>query len=185
MNQTSKNLVIAGIVVVLLILGISVGSKTSAPSVNQAPEVGATAGPDNYTPYNFYNGLYGKFFSQGGAIKSFVATSTQSAYTVTQADLTNYNVFQVTATNSPALTLTLPATSTLTSLIKTPGDIREWVIYNNHTGAATTTTVVTGTGITLGNASTSAVIVNGKSAMLRLQRRTNGDVTGFLTQFSY
>lgn len=178
--KTSTKLILGVLAAIAIFFaGSALTSKTATNEVS----VGATSGPDNYNPYNFYNGLYGKFFTQGGGVKSFTATTTQAAYTVTQADLASYNVFKVVATTSPALTLTLPATSTLTTLIKNPGDMREWIFYNAHTGA-TTTTLVAGTGMTLQSASTTAVIAQGKNALVRLKRVSTGDVFAFVTLFN-
>ncbi|OGG65119.1 hypothetical protein A2Z56_02410 [Candidatus Kaiserbacteria bacterium RIFCSPHIGHO2_12_45_16] len=87
-------------------------------------------------------------FTQGGGILRFEATTTQAARTLTAAEMAAYNVIDIVSTSSPALTLTLPATSTWTAIIPAAGDFREWIIDNQH-AAATTTTVVAGTGIDL------------------------------------
>lgn len=182
--KSSTTKLIAFIVVVLAIIagivyGINKPSQSVVP-VSQPPVVKATSGPDNYTPYNFFNGLYGKFFSQGGGHLSFTATSTQSARTLTQAEMAIISAVTVTATNSPALTITLPASSTLTTLIKSPGDWRDWIFYNAQTGAATTTTIAGGTGVTVTSASGTKAIPAGKTAIIRMFRRANTDVEALM-----
>lgn len=84
-------------------------------------------------------------FTQGGGV---LAISTSSdAYTLTQAQLSSYNVIDFTPLGDHA-TLTLPATSTLTTLLSTAGDYRQWVIRNGAT-AATNTTIAAGAGMDL------------------------------------
>lgn len=86
--------------------------------------------------------------TQGGGVNE--VTPTSAAVTLTEADLLNYNVITFTAsTTQAALTATLPATSTMTSLLPNAGDYRTWVIENPFTAAATTTTIGAGTGIDL------------------------------------
>ena len=75
---------------------------------------------------------------------------TGATRTLTQTEMINSSEIVVDSTaTGAAVTLTLPATSTMTDLLKTQGKSRKWVIINNHTGAATTTTVAAGTGIDL------------------------------------
>lgn len=171
-----KKIILIIIALALLVLGIASFNAPKTNEVVNAPSVGATSGPDNYVPYNFYNGLYGKLFTQGGGVLSFTATSTQSARTLTQAELAQNRLMYVNIANSPALTVTLPASSTLTSLIKNPGDEMTFMIYNAQTGAATTTTVVGGTGTTLGITTANCAIAATKSGSIRLVRLPNTNV---------
>lgn len=84
-------------------------------------------------------------FTQGGGV---LAVSTSSAtYTLTQAQMSTSNVIAFTPLGDNA-TLTLPATSTMTTLLASAGDSRTWVIENGAT-AATTTTIAAGTGMDL------------------------------------
>lgn len=85
-------------------------------------------------------------FTQGGGVQTI--TTTSGSYTLTSAELNESNVFEIASTLSPAFTLTLPSTTTLTSVIPRVGDFREWIIDNQHL-AATTTTIVAGSGIDL------------------------------------
>lgn len=170
--------IIFGIIVAALLVGgiIAFNSPTPAPTVPVAPSLGATTGPDNYTAYNFFNGLYGKMFSQGGSVLRFTATSTQAVRVLTQAELAQNAVIEIVSTSSPALTLTLPATSTLTTLLKTPGDSRTWYIDNQHL-AATTTTILAGTGIDLVAYTVNDDVIDGQEiSQLTCWRKYNTDV---------
>lgn len=174
----ASKIIIGILIAVVVVLGLV--KVFSSPDTTSAPQgqvaVKATSGPDNYTPYFFFNGLYGKFFTQGGAILSFTATSTQDARTLTQAELEQNSIINIVSTSSPALTLTLPATSTLTRLIKTPGDSREWYIDNQH-AAATTTTIAAGAGIDLIAVTANDDVIDGlETSRLTCYRKANTDV---------
>jgi uncharacterized membrane protein YfcA len=175
--KTSKVIIGIVVAVILAISAFALFSNDSA-SVTNDPNVvvKATSGPDNYTPYFFFNGLYGKFFSQGGGVLSFTATTTQDARTLTQAELEQNSIINILSTTSPALSLTLPATSTLTRLLKTPGDSREWYIDNQHL-AATTTTIVAGAGIDLIAVTANDDVIDGaETSRLTCYRKANTDV---------
>lgn len=86
--------------------------------------------------------------TEGGG--TVTITPTSDSVTLTQANLLAGNVITFTAsTTMPALTVTLPATSTMTTLLASSGDTRSWMIENPFTGSATTTTIAAGTGIDL------------------------------------
>lgn len=86
--------------------------------------------------------------TQGGGVYS--TTTTASGHTFTEDELRYYSVFRFLGTDTAAaITATLPATSTMTSLLPNPGDRRSWIIENGYTAAATTTTIAAGTGIDL------------------------------------
>lgn len=121
-------------------------------------------------------------FTQGGGILQFTATSTQSARTVTATELATYNVIEIVATASPALTLTLPSTSTLTAVIPNAGDMREWFI-DNQQAAATTTTIVAGTGIDLIAVTANDDVIDGvEKARLTCWRKYNTDVACIVSE---
>lgn len=115
-------------------------------------------------------------FTQGGGVLSFTATSTQDARTLTAAELLASNVINIVSTSSPVLALTLPATSTMTTLLPNAGDMREWFIDNQH-AAATTTTILAGTGIDLIAVTTNDDVIDGlETARLTCYRKANTDV---------
>ena len=101
------------------------------------PAVGGLSSPNVYS-YLHVNGA----FRQGGGITTVTATSTQSAYTLTFDDMNEESIIEIADVASPALSLTLPtATSTWETLLPNDGDMRSWIIDNQH-AAATTTTVL-------------------------------------------
>lgn len=172
-----KDYLAIGVAVVAVVIALLGGSETVREVVN----VGASPGPDVYEETRFHDGLYGYLFAQGGGVLQFTATTTQSARTLTQAELADNIWIDVMSTTSPALTLTLPATSTLTTLIPEAGDCRAWVIMNNH-AAATTTTIAAGTGWDLMAPSTADDVIDGlELSYLVGCRQSDGDVTGILS----
>jgi hypothetical protein len=87
-------------------------------------------------------------FTYGGTFTTLAQTA--NTYTLTEAEMIASNGFTFTAsTTQPALTLTLPATSTMTTLLASSGDTRQWLVTNPFTGSGTTTTLAAGTGIDL------------------------------------
>lgn len=121
-------------------------------------------------------------FTQGGGVLQFTATTTQSARTLTASELGAYNVIEIGAVASPALTLTLPATSTLTAVIPNAGDTRQWFI-DNQQAAATTTTIVAGTGIDLIAVTANDDVIDGlEKSVLTCWRKYNTDVACIVSE---
>lgn len=121
-------------------------------------------------------------FTEGGGI--ITVSTTSAAYTLTAAELAGGNVISIADTESPALALTLPATSTLTSVIPTAGDSRDWWIQNLHTTAATTTTITIGTGIELQGDGTGDDVINGGVwGKLSCFRQASTDVVCHVVEF--
>jgi hypothetical protein len=85
-------------------------------------------------------------FTQGGGVLS--TTSPISAYTMTEAELLASNVFEINSTLA-ASTWTLPATSTMATLLATSGNTRSWLFHNATTSAGITLTIAAGSGIDL------------------------------------
>ena len=115
--------------------------------------------------------------TQGGGIR---ATSTvNSAETLLAADFDVEDVIAYTL-NVQDATLTLPATSTLSSFIATAGQTRTIFIRNATTTAAMDLTLAGGTGMNLITASSTKAIVGGtagaNSARLDFARRADTDI---------
>ena len=115
--------------------------------------------------------------TQGGGIR---ATSTvNSAETLLAADFDVENVIAYTL-NVQDATLTLPASSTLSSFIPTAGQERSIFIRNASTTAAMDLTLAGGTGMNLLVASSTKVIVGNtsgsNSARLDFVRRADTDI---------
>jgi len=115
---------------------------------------------------------------KSGGIDTVVSTSTQTAYTVTQADLLAASLLTFTPLNT-ALTATLPASSTLTTFLPNAGDTSSIVVYN--TSSATTTIIAGGTGTTLLSASSTATIQATKAATLDCTRLATTNVVCLMT----
>lgn len=131
---------------------------------------GAVSGPDYYNDLR----VYGYLQTAGGVSTMSPVTS---AYTITAADMNtaNYLTF-VASTTMPALTATLPASTTF-PLGKDAGSVRSWVLENPFTAAATTTTVAAGTGIDLQEPDGQNVVIGiNNYAVLTAVRQSNGDI---------
>ena len=115
-------------------------------------------------------------FTQGGGILSI--SQSGAAYTLTEAEMLASNVIEVASNaTGAALTITLPATSTMTTLIPTAGNTRLWYVENNHTAAATTTTLAAGTGIDLlENDGQNVVLGINNTATIECWRKSDTDV---------
>ena len=191
-NKYITGIAIALAIVLAFLVGIAVGGNTS-----QSLELGAAHAnrfPSGYidTGYGYYvdgtavidssKNITASIFTQGGGI--ITVSTTSAAYTLTQTELESGNVISIADTGVAALTLTLPATSTMTTLISTAGDSREWFIENLHTAAATTTTVATGAGIELqAIANTDDVIDGAGWGKLKCYRQASTDVVCIVNEF--
>lgn len=117
-------------------------------------------------------------FTQGGGVLN-VIDANGGTYTLTQAELLASNVLEMNAggAGQEVVALTLPATSTMTTLIPTSGDMREWVIDASALSAATTTTVTAGTGVDLISVTNADDVIDGvEFARLTCWRKENTDV---------
>lgn len=85
-------------------------------------------------------------FTQGGAV--WATSTSNTAETLTEANMLAYNYFEFSS-NTGATTYTLPATSTMTTLLATAGDMREWIFENATSSTGITATFAAGTGIDL------------------------------------
>lgn len=149
---------IVGIVVAIAVVSMNggmVGATSRAPNVDaEFKSVTTSEGLTVGTTFTATGGAAtfatttADAFTEGGSVAPLTPTS--SSITLTQANLLNNKVITFTAsTTMPALTVTLPATSTMTTLLPDAGDYRTWIIENPFTAAATTTTIAAGTGIDL------------------------------------
>lgn len=136
-----KNIVVAA-VVALAVTVAGLVAFSPGKEIVQIPQIGALTGPD-VTSYLNVQG----YFVQGG--NRTAIDPVDGTYTLTYADmLDNSLITFVASTTQPALTVTLPASSTF-PLPQQKGVSRTWVIENPFTAAATTTTIAAGTGIDL------------------------------------
>lgn len=118
-------------------------------------------------------------FTQGGGILD-LTDANGGTYTLTQAELLGSNVLKFTAggAGQAVIALTLPATSTLTSLLPNAGDTRQWIYDASALVAATTTTVTAGTGVDLIAYTANDDVIDGAEfAVLTCWRQTDTDVS--------
>lgn len=121
--------------------------------------------------------------TQGGTI---LATSTDGITTsvLTEAQLIANASIDFTLSTEATHTLTLPATSTMTTFIPTAGDVAIMRIRVLGTAASASSTITAGTGIDLiedeGN---DVVIEAGNEAYLRFHRESDTDVTVSVTEY--
>jgi len=134
-----KSIAIAAVsAFVLVMAALILLPKAPAPISN----LGAVSSPDVQSYMNVHGA-----FSQGGGLTT--VTPEDATHTLTHSEMVDSNIVSFTAsTTMPALTVTLPASTTF-PLGTHAGAYRSWVIENPFTAAATTTTVAAGTGVDL------------------------------------
>lgn len=138
-------------------------------------------------------GISGLLTLDAGLLKSYsVASSSVSTATLLESDLLSYDTLLYTPGGAAATkTLTLPATSTLTSMIPATGDRQEVCIYNATGTAASTITLAAGTGMDIERVATSTtsgsagllVIPANGSACLTFVRQADTDVTVLMQSY--
>lgn len=117
-------------------------------------------------------------FTQGGG-QCTITDANGGTYTLTQAELKACNYLYMTASGAgqEVIALTLPATSTMTSLLPKVGDYREWLIDASDLAAATTTTITAGTGIDMIAVTNAEDVIDGAEySELRCWRKSDTDV---------
>jgi hypothetical protein len=125
------------VVLGLAIIGLGVAYFTQTPAVVKevVKEIGVAPGTDHYNTERFWGGF-------GGNV---LATTSAGATTVlTEGLLQQYSVFSMNATLN--FTYTLPATTTLTTLLKNAGDTQRWLFTNASTSTGSNLTLAKGTG---------------------------------------
>ena len=120
-----------------------------------------------------------KVFTQGGG-QCTITDANGGTITLTEAQLIVCNYLYMTASGAgqEVIALTLPATSTMTTLIPNVGNYREWLIDASDLAAATTTTITLGTGIDLIAVTNAEDVIDGAEySELRCWRKSDTDVT--------
>lgn len=153
------------LVVVAAVAVLAGGYFLNKPVINvNIPEkaLGAFPGTSITSPIVFYN--------SSSCSNTFATTST-GAGTLTYNNL--LDKCTILSTNAGALTLTLPASTTLTSFLPKAGDRTEVLLVNQGTA---TLTLAGGTGTLLQSASSTKAVVIGGSAVLNFSRKANSDI---------
>lgn len=168
MSDSVKTVVLASLVA--LVVSLAVSMMLGGSTVVERVVVGSAPEQTNF------NAITVDEFVQGGGVLE--VTPTDGTTTLTEDQMLNYSVIVNTAsTTSGTQTWTLPATSTLTSLLPEAGQFRTWLIKNENTVAATTTTIAAGTGIVLDEPDGQNVVIGGGArAWITCVRDDNTDV---------
>ena len=117
-------------------------------------------------------------FTQG-ANACTLTDANGGTYSLTQGEMLNCSFFTFAAGGAghEIVALTLPATSTWTTLLPNAGDSRRWFYSAENLAAATTTTVTLGTGIDIIAYTTADDVIDGlEYAQITCWRKTNTDV---------
>jgi hypothetical protein len=114
---------------------------------------------------------------------TLASTTSASAGTLTEADLLANSVLDVLSTVSTSFALTLPATSTMTTLLPNAGDMRSWWIQNASSTAAVAMTITKGAGVDLIGVDTDVDVIDGAEwSVLNCYRKVDTDVVCELSE---
>jgi len=142
--------------------GLDLTGVIDSENYGNVTKLGAVSGTDFYFPMTFLN---------GAVYSSVFATTSTGSGTLTASNIVNKST--ILSTNAGALTLTMPASSTLTSFLPKAGDRIDMVILNQGTALLT---LAGGTGTLLQTASSTKTVNIGGSAVLKFVRKTNSDI---------
>lgn len=118
----------------------------------------------------------GQITANAGLLQSSVnSTTTGATVTLLQADLLGYTSLLITPIVSDS-TITLPASSTLTTFIPNAGDRVSMAVVNASTTAGIDVIFVEGTGTLLRSATTTKTILQDSIGILDFVRKANTDV---------
>lgn len=110
-----------------------------------------------------------------------MATSTGTT-TLTQAQLLDSYLLDITVNTGATAAIVMPATSTMTTLIPNAGNHREWLIHN-ATSSTMAMTITKGDGIDLIAVGTDADVIDATEfSILQCTRQTNTDVVCRLSE---
>lgn len=137
--------------------------------------INGTSSADPTTDYygQFLGRLYAKNLSTGGL---FSTTTTSATGTVLASSLLDARTYAITS-NLVDVTLTLPASSTLSELIPNRGDRATFAFMNATSTGSIEVTMAGGVGTILSSASTTRLILSGKTSLLEFIRSaTSSDI---------
>lgn len=162
-----KYILWGGVLLLILALGVIFPRPITELTDKIIEKFGAIPGPDVYFPVFFHDGLI-----DGGGVR---ATSTNDiTATLLAADFDKEKMIVFTP-NVTGITLTLPASSTMTSFLPNAGENREIILCNGTTTSGASFTLAEGTGINLHQATSSLAIQDGDCAMLNFTKASDKD----------
>lgn len=165
--------------VALLVIAAFIGGFFSHTS----PKLAGALYPSQLT--SFPNGVqvgggsYNQGFVQSG-INSTTTTATASVLSAT--DLVGYSELHLTVSTG-SLTLTLPASSTLSAFLPNAGDYTQFILYNATTTSGINVTLAAGTGTLLESASSTAATTAQRASMVTVLRKVNTDLIFMIQPF--
>ena len=148
-------------IAILFVIAIGGYNYPKAVKENVYVPVGAVSGSDFSNKATFFGGT---------EFSSTFATTSTGAGTLGFRDLDGKTT--ILSTNAGALTITMPASTTLGTFLPRAGDRASLVIVNQGT---TLLTLAGGTGTLLQTASSTKTVNIGGSATLDFVRKTNSD----------
>lgn len=176
----NKTLITA--VVALAVALFSVFFPHTTERVVETVTLGAAAGTEHSNTEFFNQSLV----DGGGCF----ATSSSGIIPVRQLEQNNCISLTATGAGQAVISLTLPATTSMQGVLgKTAGACRSWWIDASALTAATTTTIVKGTGwnivgLDATGAGTGADVIDGlEFGKLTACRETDTDITGFVEEW--
>lgn len=110
---------------------------------------------------------------------SALSTTTPASMTMKASDFTSYSSWEINPTVG-AVTMTFPASSTLSALAPNAGDSGRIAILNATSTVAATITLAAGTGETLQTGTSTLIIYAGRNAILNFIRKANTDLMFWL-----
>lgn len=174
-----KNIIVSAVVAIVVASGVVFtfhaehqAAKAKAAAALSA-QYGATVGVTHIESLNVSKGPFSMSFTN--------STTTGTAVTLQQSDFQPYNSMLVNPIVGAA-TLTLPASSTLSTMVPKAGDVQQLMIVNATSTALMNLTIAGGTGTLLRKATTTAAIMPGGIAELEFVRKLNGDIVVFFDQ---
>lgn len=180
--MNNKTYIVALIVVAIIaISSFFVGQPAVVVNVPESTKLGVAGGPEYTDMQYFYGGV-----GFGGE-----CFSTSTTGTLTARVLKDNGCIRIAPAGAgqAALSLTLPATTTMSSVLPKAGVCRDWFIDADGVAAATTTTILAGTGnVVIGldatGQGTGADVIDGdEMGTLRLCRLTNGDIAAYVQEY--
>ena len=180
----------AGVLVLGLVIGWVVNSG-SPLSAGQTHLSGLAVGEDGLTLEDGGDVVLssGSTLTSAGQIQadagilasSVLSTTTPGNVTMKESDLLGYTSILMYPSVGD-VTATLPASSTLTSLIPNAGDVVDITFVNSTTTAGIDITLAGGTGLTLQQASSTLIVGPSQVAILRFIRLASTDILAFFSQ---
>lgn len=157
-------------------VGLSLGASGSRfPNGISADSTSPSAGQVRGTTLTMTGESYLKGLTSGNG--TLASTTVASTGTLTEQEMLDNSIIDILSNTSVTFALTLPATSTMTTLLPAAGDMRSWMIQNASTTAGVALTITKGAGIDLIGVDTNVDVIDGAEwSVLNCYRKVDTDV---------